>query len=125
MRTILTVASRYRRAHPGAPRVVVGDLSLPQGGHFGAEYGGLGHASHQNGLDADIAYPRKDGREVGVERVSQIDHPLAQALVTAFVDAGAQFVFVGPHTGLRGPRSVVQPLVHHDDHLHVRIPNVG
>jgi hypothetical protein len=50
VRTILTVAASYRRANPGAPRVVVSDLSLPQGGRFGPEYGGLGHASHQNGL---------------------------------------------------------------------------
>lgn len=124
VRTILTVAADYRRAHPGAPRVVVSDLSLPQGGEFGAGYGGLGHASHQNGLDVDIAYPRRDRQEIGVDRVSEIDRPLAQALVNAFVAAGAQFVFVGPRTGLRGPEGVVETLVNHDDHLHVRIPNV-
>ena len=122
---VLAVAQRYRRAHPGAPRVVVQDLSLPQGGRFGPEYGGQGHASHQNGLDVDIAYPRKDRREVGVDRVGEVDRPLAQALVSAWVRAGAQYVFVGPHTGLRGPRGVVQLLANHDDHLHVRIPNVG
>ena len=119
--TILRVAASYRRANPGAPRVVVSDLSLPQGGRFGPEYGGLGHASHQNGLDVDIAYPRKDRREVGIRRVSEIDRRLSQALVTAFVRAGAQLVFVGPRTGLRGPRGVLQELVNHDDHLHLRI----
>ncbi len=118
---IMAVAASFRRAHPGAPRLVVSDLSLPQGGHFGAEYGGLGHASHQNGLDADIAYPREDRREVGIDRVADIDRRLAQDLVDAWVAAGAQYVFVGPHTGLRGPKGVVQELVHHDDHLHVRI----
>lgn len=125
VKTLLTVAARYRRAHPGAPRVVINDLSLPQGGRFGPEYGGLGHASHQNGLDADISYPRADGQEIGVDRVGQIDRELSQALVDAFVAAGAQYVFVGPKTRLRGPRSVVQYLAHHDDHLHLRIPNVG
>ncbi len=124
VRTLLTVAADYRRAHPGAPRVVVSDLSLPQGGKFGAGYGGLGHASHQNGLDVDIAYPRRDRREVGVDRVSEVDRPLAQALVDAFVAAGAQFVFVGPRIKLRGPEGVVETLINHDDHLHVRIPNV-
>ncbi len=123
VRTILTVAAEFRRAHPGAPRVVVSDLSLPQGGRFGPEYGGLGHASHQNGLDVDIAYPREDGREVGVDRWSEADEKLAQSLVTAFVKAGAQYVFVGPSTKLKGPRSVVQVVAHHDDHLHLRIPN--
>ncbi len=123
VRTILTVAADYRRRHPGAPRVVVSDLSLPQGGRFGPEYGGLGHASHQNGLDVDIAYPRRDGREVGVNRVGEIDRGLSQALVDGFLGAGAQFVFVGPRTGIEGPGNV-QTLENHDDHMHVRIPNV-
>jgi len=125
VRTILTVAARYRRAHRDAPRVVVSDLSLPEGGSFGPEYGGLGHASHQNGLDVDIAYPRADGEEIGVERVTEIDHELSQALVDAFVEAGAQYVFVGPRTRLHGPKAVVQVIPNHDDHLHVRIPNGG
>jgi hypothetical protein len=30
-------------------------------------------------------------------------------------------VFVGPSLGLRGPRRIVSPLVHHDNHLHVRL----
>jgi hypothetical protein len=38
------------------------------------------------------------------------------------VRAGAVNVFVGPSLDLRGPRNVVEPLVHHDDHLHVRLP---
>lgn len=122
VRTLLTVAASYRRANPGAPRVVISDLSLPEGGRFGPEYGGLGHASHQNGLDVDVAYPRADGQEVGVDRVQQIDRRLSQALVDTFVEAGAQYVFVGPRTRLRGPRSVVQTLANHDNHLHLRIP---
>lgn len=125
VRTLLAVAGRYRSAHRDAPRVVISDLSLPEGGRFGPEYGGLGHASHQNGLDADIVYPRSDGREIGVERVTEIDRQLSQALVDAFVEAGAQYVFVGPRTHLRGPKAVVQVIGHHDDHLHVRIPNAA
>ena len=122
---LLSVAASYRRAHPGAPRVVISDLSLPEGGRFGPEYGGLGHASHQNGLDVDVAYPRSDGREIGVERVREVDRALSQALVNAFVRAGAQYVFVGPRTRLRGPKGVVQVIPNHDDHFHLRIPNLG
>ena len=48
------VLREYHDAHPDAPRVLVGDLSRPHGGFFGARYGGLGHNSHQNGLDVDI-----------------------------------------------------------------------
>jgi murein endopeptidase len=122
VRVILDVLRAYSAAHPNAPRVAIGDLSRPKGGNFGKRFGGLGHSSHQNGRDVDIYYPRRDGRERAPRTPAQIDHALAQDLVERFVRAGAQYVFVGPHTKLRGPDRVVQPLVHHDDHMHVRIP---
>lgn len=123
LRVLLRVGRRYRTANPGAPRLAIGDLSRPHGGDFGPRFGGIGHASHQNGLDADIYYPRLDRGERAPRRVSQIDLELSQDLVRRFVAAGAEFVFVGPATGLRGPRSVVQAIDHHDDHLHVRLRN--
>jgi murein endopeptidase len=118
---LLAVAAEHTAAHPEAPRLVIGDLSRPHGGRFGREHGGDGHHSHQNGLDADVYYPRRDGRERKPTRVGQVDRHLAQELVDRFVAAGAQYVFVGPRTGLRGPRKVVMTLANHDDHLHVRI----
>ena len=121
VRTLLSVVDAYARAQPSAPRVGIGDLSRPRGGDFGARFGALGHRSHQNGLDADVYYPRRDRRERPPDLPSQIDLALAQELVDRFVDAGARTVFVGPSLPLRGPRRVVQPLVHHDDHLHVRL----
>jgi murein endopeptidase len=123
IRKFLRVARQYRAAHPLAPKLVVGDISRPHGGPFGPEFGGVGHASHQNGLDLDIYYPRRDRRLVAPTEVSQIDHPLAQDLVNRFVAAGAQLIFVGPHTGLKGPPRIVQTLYLHDNHMHVRIPN--
>ena len=120
IQTLLYVLDRYRRAHPGAPRVLIGDLSRPRGGPFTGHFGGLGHASHQNGLDMDILYPRKDRKELPADPRT-MDRRLSQELVDRFVGAYAQFVFVGPNTGLRGPRGVVQTLVNHDDHMHVRI----
>lgn len=117
------VALEYRSAHPDAPPLLVGDLSRPRGGNFGPGYGGLGHASHQNGLDVDVHYPRRDRIPRSAWKPSQVDGALAQELVDRFVDAGAERVFVGPRLGLRGPRRIVSALVHHDDHLHVRIPN--
>ena len=118
--TTLRVIAEYRAEHPDAPRVGVGDLSRPDGGVFDRRYGGLGHQSHQNGLDVDVYYPRKDRLERSPREPSQVDQELSQALVDAFVQAGAQKVFVGPRLSLRGPRKVVSKLVHHDDHLHVR-----
>lgn len=123
VRTFLRVAAEYRVAHPGAERLVVGDLSRTHGGEFGNDFGGLGHASHQNGLDIDVYYPRTDRKLRPPAAVSQIDHGLAQDLVDRFAAAGAQYIFVGPHTGLTGRRGVVVPLIDHDDHLHVRIFN--
>jgi murein endopeptidase len=122
VRTVLRVLDAYAAAHPGAPRVGVGDLSRPHGGDFGPRYGRPGHVSHQNGLDVDVYYPRLDGRERAPIRPAQIDRALAQDLVDRFVAAGAIRVFVGPNMHLRGRPEVVQALPHHDNHLHVRLP---
>jgi murein endopeptidase len=116
VRVVLRVVRQYARAHPHAPRVGVGDLSRPRGGPFGPK-----HASHQNGLDADVYYPRLDRRERPPRRVDQIDRRLAQDLVRRFVRAGAEIVYVGPNTGFRGSAGVVRVLSNHDNHLHVRI----
>jgi murein endopeptidase len=123
LHVFLRVAHRFRTVHRAVPRLVVGDLSRRHGGDFGPQFGGVGHASHQNGLDVDVYYPRLDRRLRAPTRVGQIDLRLAQDLVRAFVAAGAQYVFVGPHTGLTGPPRVVQPLPLHDDHMHVRLYN--
>jgi murein endopeptidase len=121
IRTVITVIHAYRTERDSAQRVGIMDLSRPNGGKFGRNFGGLGHASHQNGLDADILYPRKDGTEARATKPSLVDRTLAQDLVDRFVAAGAVKVFVGPHLHLKGPKNVVVPLIYHDDHLHVRI----
>ena len=121
VRTILQVIHDFRMENDGAQRVGIMDLSRTRGGPFGRNFGGLGHVSHQNGLDADILYPRKDGTERRPFKPSQVDRKLAQDLVNRFVAAGAVKVFVGPRLKLKGPRNVVVPLIYHDDHLHVRI----
>lgn len=121
IRTVLDVARDFFRENRRAPRIAVGDLSRPRGGDFGPQFGSIGHASHQNGLDVDVYYPLKSGRERAPLNVSEIDMPLAQDLVDRFVAAGAEKVFVGPNTPLSGPPEIVQKLVHHDNHLHVRL----
>ena len=121
IRTVLKVLHEYRTEFDGAQRVGIMDLSRPKGGAFGRNYGGLGHASHQNGLDVDILYPRIDGTETRPMKPSEVDRKLAQELVDRFVAAGAVKVFVGPRLNLKGPKKIVTPLIYHDDHLHVRI----
>jgi murein endopeptidase len=121
VRSVMRVLAEFAAAHPRAPRIGIGDLSRPGGGDFGVRYGLPGHVSHQNGRDVDVYYPRLDRQERPPRTVAQIDRPLSQDLVDRFVRAGARYVFVGPNTGLRGPSRVVQPLAHHDNHLHVRL----
>ena len=128
LRVLLRVLAEFRAAHPDVARVGVADISRPSGGPFGRKFGGLGHASHQNGLDVDLYYPRVDRKERSITAVSQIDLALARDLVRRFVKAGAVYVFVGPSTRLghkgRQLNRTVQRLVHHDDHMHVRFrPN--
>jgi hypothetical protein len=122
VRTVLRVLDEYAAAHPDAPRVGIGDLSRRGGGDFGPRFGWPGHASHQNGLDVDVYYPRLDRKERAPRRVSQVDLRLSQDLVDRFVAAGATKVFVGPRTPLTGPRDVVAALPMHDNHLHIRLP---
>ncbi len=120
---LLYVLRDYRLANGGAPPVVIGDLSRPYGGPFGSDFGGLGHASHQNGLDVDVYYPRLDRTPQPPAAVAEVDRGLAQDLVNRFVAAGARYAFVGLTVGLGGPPGVVQAIRYHDDHVHVRISN--
>ena len=126
VQTVLRVVTGYAAAHPGAPRVAIGDLSRPEGGEFGRRFGPPGHASHQNGLDVDIYYPRRDARERPPRLPRQIDRALAQDLLDRFLAAGAAQVFIGPRTGLSGPPAIVEGLpAYHDNHMHVRLPGDG
>jgi murein endopeptidase len=120
VRVVLRVARAYARDHPEAPRLGIGDLSLRHGGYFAPV-----HATHQNGLDVDVYYPRLDRRERPPRNVAQIDLRLSQDLVDRFLAAGATVIYVGPNTPLEGPPSIVQPLWNHDNHMHVRIGFAG
>jgi murein endopeptidase len=122
VRTTLRVLREFHRDHPHAPRVGVGDLGLRNGGYFGPEVGGgIGHATHQNGLNVDVYYPRRDRAEEPPTAVDQVNVVRSQELVDLFVAAGAVTVYVGPNLPLSGPPGIVSPLVNHDNHLHVLI----
>jgi hypothetical protein len=119
IRTIVSVLAAYRAANPDAPKVVVGDISFRGGGPMDQ------HVSHQNGLDVDVYYPRRDHALHEPVTTSQIDHALAQDLLDRFVAAGAQMVFVGFSAGLHGESGVVVPYPNHENHMHVRFPPPG
>jgi murein endopeptidase len=117
--TVEAIATDYHARY--GVRLVIGDLSRPKGGPFGRKYGGVGHASHQNGLDVDIYYPRRDRLELPPRRPREVDTRRAQWLVNRAAE-DAQYVFIGPHVGLRRTRKYVQYLPqYHDNHLHLRI----
>src|SRR3954447_5422584 len=119
--TLRRVLAEFHATHPELPQVLIGDLSRPNGGIFDKRYGGLGHASHQNGLDADVYSPRAAHQLRPAYKPALVDRARAQELGDRFVLAGAQFVFVGTRVGLYGPKKVVQVIAHHNDHMHVRI----
>lgn len=119
IRAILSVVGGYRNAHPDAPRVVIGDISLRDGGRMDQ------HVSHQNGLDVDVYYPRLDRYLSAPISTSQVDRALTQDLLDRFVAVGAQVIFVGFGTGLRGPSGVVVPYPNHENHMHVRFATPG
>jgi murein endopeptidase len=121
VRLLLATARKYQTAHPGARPLLVGDLSRLHGGDFGRQFGYVWHASHQNGLDVDVYYPRTDRKRRAAKTAAEINRRLSQDILDRFVRAGATKVFVGPNTGLTGPPGVVQVLAQHDDHMHVRI----
>ena len=114
IRTLLAVMAAYRAGVPEAPRIVVGDISFRGGGPMEL------HRSHQNGLDVDIYYPRRDGLSRPPRSGDQIDRRRAQDLVDRFLEAGVEKIFVGYSTELRGPNDVVIPYPNHGDHMHVR-----
>jgi murein endopeptidase len=119
IRAIISVAAAHRSAHPNAPPVLIGDISRRDGGTMDQ------HVSHQNGLDVDVYYPRLDRRSSAPIASSQVDRELAQDLLDRFLAAGAQVVFVGYATGLRGPGGLVVPYPNHENHMHVRFPSPG
>ena len=119
IRAVISVLAGYRAAHPEAPRVVVGDLSFRSGGTMDQ------HASHQNGLDVDVYYPRLDRRLGAPIATRQVDRRLSQDLLDRFLAAGAKMVFVGFSTGLHGPHDVVVPYPNHENHMHVRFRAPG
>jgi murein endopeptidase len=114
IRHVLAIASWWAAAHPDAPRLGIGDLSLRDGGPFTSD-----HASHQNGLDVDIRLVRRDGAESGTG-ADTYDRALTQAVVDRLVARGASLVLIGPSLDLQGPSGVVMRWPNHDDHLHVR-----
>ena len=115
--TIERVTLAYSRKFPTAPRVIIGDISLKHGGRFGA------HASHQQGLDVDVYYPRRGGgRAMAPRGPGDTDRRRSQWLIERFAAERAKVVYVGVRVGIRRSRSNIRYLgVNHETHFHVRL----
>jgi hypothetical protein len=117
------VAAGFHADHPDR-RLVVGDLARPRGGPFGEHYGGAGHASHQNGLDADVLLPRNDGREKPAATPAQVDLKLAREVIRRFGAAPrTSIMFVGCARDYLSASPKAELLCNglHEDHVHVRL----
>jgi murein endopeptidase len=115
--TIEQVTADYRLRFRRAPRIVIGDISLRHGGPFGV------HASHQQGIDIDVYYPRRGyGRARPPRGPSEVDRRRSRWLVNRFADARARVVYIGVGVGLRRSRSNIEYLSYgHETHFHVRL----
>ena len=120
---IARVAAEFHAAHPQR-RLLVGDLSRTAGGSFGPQFGGPGHASHENGLDADVFYPRTDRRQRPATRPAQVEVPLAREVIRRFgAYARTRVMFVGCARDYVSAARKAQQLCNgeHENHVHVRI----
>lgn len=126
-------------------RLQIGDMAAQQGGYVS------GHASHQNGLDVDIAFFRKQQTEQDPDDTrgfvkhfvrsgklsSDFDLERNWALVKALVSTGkVKRIFTDAavksalckYSAARGDKNYytqalrrIQPWPNHDDHFHVRL----
>jgi len=120
VREIILLGRWWARTHPDQPRLGIGDVSRPEGGRFSGP--GVGHLSHQNGLDVDIRLVRSDDKEDGADP-GTYNSSLTQDVVNRLVQRGASLVLIGPNLDLSGPSGIVRRWPNHDDHLHVRFPD--
>ncbi len=109
------VAREWRRLYPDYPLITSMDMSRQSGGYFG---GNPPHTSHQNGLDVDVRYIRKDGYSSGVTtNSSNYSRTRTQELINLFFKFGNIIVIYSADTELQG----ITYEADHNDHFHVRI----
>jgi len=113
IQAIQAVGAVWQRAHPGGPRLGIGDISLQGGGYMSP------HSSHQKGIDVDIRPVTNNGRdEPTTIYSSNYSRALTQELVNRLRSNGVATVY----SILFNDRQVtgVSPWEGHDNHLHVR-----
>jgi hypothetical protein len=118
IRAIAAVARHWRRLHPEAPRLLVGDIARPDGGPFPP------HKTHRDGCSFDIVTRPKN-----ICHVSYPDQQLTVELAELFVHYGATQILYN-HPAVIGKVAICQEWPDHDNHFHVvidpaRVPAEG
>jgi penicillin-insensitive murein endopeptidase len=139
---VVTAIEAVEARYPGSPRVVIGDVSEPEGGRLNR------HRSHQTGRDADIGFYYLRGEvdsfvatrkkdldlprtwalvralvtETDVERIF-VDRSIIAALYSQAVAEGEDRAWLAGVFGRAGDKGVIQHVRRHKDHLHVRFYN--
>ncbi len=141
---IITAIEDVEARFPGSPRLVIGDISRPDGGQLSR------HRSHQAGRDADIGFYYARGRVSDFASARRKDLDLARtwALVRAFLtDTDVERIFIDKSLiavlyayarrdanededwlddvfgRLGGQKGIIQHEKRHKDHMHVRFYN--
>ena len=88
---VVTAIEAVEARYPGSPRLVIGDLSNPEGGRIDR------HRSHQAGRDADIGLYYRSGevQDFRTARPKELDATRTWALVRALVtDTDIERIFI-------------------------------
>ncbi|MEL6159425.1 MAG: penicillin-insensitive murein endopeptidase [Cyanobacteria bacterium J06627_32] len=120
IQAIKHICRQWAKRHPDAPRIGVGDISLPNGGDTPS------HATHEEGVDVDFSVVTNNGKE---EPSNWQSANYSQALTRDFVNLIVENPVLAPRVILFNDPEIagVQYHAYHDDHLHVRFqvgPNV-
>jgi len=121
------ICSRYSSEYGGTPRshqFDIGDISKLGGGPWLNSDGRTRHKSHQNGLDIDVRYPRKDGQNLPLDvrtDPAHYDTSSTADLMTCFINkSNVDLIFADSASiGIWGG-ALVNDTGHHT-HFHVRI----
>jgi hypothetical protein len=135
--------SGYDPGGSGGIRFGVGDLSLAKGGPACWLESGVTkcHNTHQNGLDADVRYMRKESIGEGTLDIAtdkdNYDIESTKELMSLFAASGVDVIYISPSgndgildktearklvTFNNGAKAFLIKLDGHDNHFHVRFP---
>ena len=139
---VTTAIESVEARYPGSPRVVIGDLSDPEGGRLKR------HRSHQAGRDADVGFYYARGEvdtfllarrkdldlrrdwalvrafltETDVDRIF-VDRSIMSLLYAEALEEGEERAWLDDVFGRADDKGVIQHVPRHKDHFHVRFYN--